>query len=752
MNYGEAFANLNRRIFLGLDQETLRREVLARLAARYPDVRINQVMEAIIDVATYGVPAVGFHVDRGATEACFATATLADSVSRLARALYGYKASGAGAAAVDCTVAPASAQAFAFTLPAGHAFSGPRGTKWLLADALSWAADETAAKDCTLIQHELFQVSARGTGLAGQEIVLGSSSARKPLQDGSVVVYVNGSPWTEVDALTPDLAVAQTQFEVDALRTPARVRFGDGVAGTIPDAGVPITVEYAVTMAEKGGIVAADVLKADKLIVSGHAVSFTTTHAGSSGGTAPESLEQIRRTAPRHRTTAGRAITSADYTALAEGYVSPQYGSVAAAAVVDGRYLDPGSASLLEEIRGAIDQQATVIGAEIDRITAALAVISGLVANAVDTLYYNVNAGIGFNTSVTAKLNSIGVYGASASSELTLLSRALTNATTGNNDSMGRAATIKERCDLIPGQLQLIATLVRGSAASADVKSAVADAIAHALNSAGIIGSNAAVLSNAYAAISNAVAAASGSTAIVQGAVDNTLVVVDEAKAQLVSSSSFLAKALVQNDAIAAQVAVITAAAAAISAKFIDLEPRIVDITNRLGTYLEGALLGHEANIVSVSLLCLDSDGYYAAPTNGLIRSIETHLTGRSAPNVLVRAVSGVPNLIHPTIKITFLETPNGVPMRIATEMASLLAARLRQRPAGEGIVLNELYKLVDREVEFVKWFAVLITHPEEMIDASGNLVIAAHQFVTLGVIEIRHWLTPTTSEVLVLQ
>ncbi len=143
-----------------------------------------------------------------------------------------------------------------------------------------------------------------------------------------------------------------------------RLRFGDGSAGALPQAGAPLTIRYRVGNGTAGNVGAEAI---DQLVLSGVAgVSVTRvrnpTPAG--GGTEPEPVDDVRRLAPsealRHLK---RAVTAADYAVLAGARPDVQRAAAElrwtgswyeARVAVDPLGAEVAPAWMLDEIRAAL--------------------------------------------------------------------------------------------------------------------------------------------------------------------------------------------------------------------------------------------------------------------------------------------------------------------------------------------------------------------------------------------------------------
>ncbi len=101
--------------------------------------------------------------------------------------------------------------------------------------------------------------------------------------------------------------------EIDTDGT-ARLRFGDSVNGLFPESGTAFTAQYRVGNGTAGNVGAGSLIK----FAGSPAIVACVNPMAASGGTDPETADQIRRRAPQAFETQERAITDADYAAAAE--------------------------------------------------------------------------------------------------------------------------------------------------------------------------------------------------------------------------------------------------------------------------------------------------------------------------------------------------------------------------------------------------------------------------------------------------
>ncbi len=134
----------------------------------------------------------------------------------------------------------------------------------------------------------------------------------------TLLVTVNGVRWNEKPTLFESAADAQnyTTSLDDAGQT--TVQFGDGLFGAMPPTGKDnIRARYRKGLGTAGNV-AADA--AAQLLDSIPGLQKVTNPQPSHGGADPESIDQVRANAPASLRTFGRAVSAADYAALAVSF------------------------------------------------------------------------------------------------------------------------------------------------------------------------------------------------------------------------------------------------------------------------------------------------------------------------------------------------------------------------------------------------------------------------------------------------
>jgi predicted phage baseplate assembly protein len=120
--------------------------------------------------------------------------------------------------------------------------------------------------------------------------------------------------WTpELDLLADSATDTHFVVEVESDGS-AHLRFGDGTNGKRPDSGTVFTASYRIGNGTAGNVGAESLI----FLVADPRIQSCTNPMPATGGTDPETTDQIRRRAPQAFLTQERAVTMADYAAIAE--------------------------------------------------------------------------------------------------------------------------------------------------------------------------------------------------------------------------------------------------------------------------------------------------------------------------------------------------------------------------------------------------------------------------------------------------
>jgi hypothetical protein len=187
--------------------------------------------------------------------------------------------------------------------------------------------------------------------------------------------------------------------------------FGDGIFGKKLENNAIITISYIVTNGKTGNGVrefsfAGSIVDSSNSIVSENSVTITTSQ-GSQNGSDIESIDSIKRYAPRLYSSQYRAVTSRDYESIIKTIIYPEAESIS---VVGGEELTPpmyGKVFIsIKPIGGSFvsDFNKQLIKNKLKQYT-----VSGINPEIVDlkTLYVEIDSSIYYNNSQVSNVNDL---------------------------------------------------------------------------------------------------------------------------------------------------------------------------------------------------------------------------------------------------------------------------------------------------------------------------------------------------------
>lgn len=172
-------------------------------------------------------------------------------------------------------------------------------------------------------------------------------------EDG-VFVFVGGDEWGEIDSLVEALRGTGDFESYEIKANPDEtlvVRFGDGSQGAVPDSGKTIRIVYLETEGSDGAIYGNDTITTIESTIQDFAgndvddLQVTNDDRSATGGEDLQSLEEIKRLAPKVFKAGDRAVTNQDFQVISEDYPS-----VLLANVVGERNADPPNAEFADKL------------------------------------------------------------------------------------------------------------------------------------------------------------------------------------------------------------------------------------------------------------------------------------------------------------------------------------------------------------------------------------------------------------------
>ena len=132
----------------------------------------------------------------------------------------------------------------------------------------------------------------------------------------------DGGSWSpESDLLSSEAFSRSFVVEIQSDRE-AHLRFGDGISGRKPAAGATFTASYRRGSGTRGNVGAEAIARIE---FAGDGITRVRNPIAATGGRDPEALEQVRQFAPRAFRSQERAVTEADYAAIAERNTDVQH-------------------------------------------------------------------------------------------------------------------------------------------------------------------------------------------------------------------------------------------------------------------------------------------------------------------------------------------------------------------------------------------------------------------------------------------
>lgn len=279
---------------------------------------------AFLEMFAYPLDILSYYGDRISQESYLPTATQRLSLLNIARML-GYTVSNGTPAAGTVTFQTANPQT-AVVIPAGtqvatsyvSTVDAPivyETTQNVTVPANGGTVSVAVVQGITSAQVPV----GTSTGLPGQAFQLPQTG----VIDGSVQVYVQTSTspqqWSYVQYLVdsgPSDAVFTTYTDAQGLTW---VEFGDNLNGLIPSQGLIVYAVYRVGVGSAGNVPAGTVVEmvnpVDGVVIVATGASQPTAMTG---GADPETNDQIRANAPQMFATQQRAVSPADFQAMAQ--------------------------------------------------------------------------------------------------------------------------------------------------------------------------------------------------------------------------------------------------------------------------------------------------------------------------------------------------------------------------------------------------------------------------------------------------
>ena len=314
------------------DYNSILQELITQLKSAYPEHGTDFEHEdsagrMLLEAWVYVADLMLYYLDRQANESYLPTAKERQNIINLCK-LIGYKVASA---------TPAQAKV-KFTLANG-AHELPvyisKGTRLSTEEKIFFEL----AND-VVIQPGM--ESATGTAVEGESyteyLVSGQNEDNQSyyLSRTGVLsvesVYVDQVKWEQVDSLTQGGPMSKIYtLEVDGASR-AKIVFGDGRNGMMPEEEVQIEIVYRVGGGIRGNVATNTIINMPSLAKDRNGNSIVVTVGNpeaASGGADPEGIEHVKLWAPRFYETQGRLVTEKDYETAANTFFKQNVGKLA---------------------------------------------------------------------------------------------------------------------------------------------------------------------------------------------------------------------------------------------------------------------------------------------------------------------------------------------------------------------------------------------------------------------------------------
>jgi hypothetical protein len=729
--------SLNRVSYSGLDFDTIEDDLRAQLqikfASTFNDFTVSSLGIVLLDVVSFGLDTLSFYLDRRATDTYLSTARTRRSVALLTRQL-GYKMSGAVASSTNLQVGTSQLYAFPIPIPKGFQFYGPNQIIFETAQAVTIPANTLTPVTVPVYQGQTVTENFVSDGTANQVFRLTRVPTSASIVQGSVSVTVNGSPFSESDFITFD---ATDQFEIGYNDTPPTIRFGDGVAGNIPVNNSSIVVTYVATLGT-GGMVLSNTITSTvaPLVVLFTQINLAITNpANTIGGSDLEDLDHAKTFAPLVFKSRRVAITQGDYQALAGSYVDPLFGRVAVAEAISTRTAsdDVELQNLLTDITSGVSAASTAITNALNDPTIGAFAYRTTMVNAVTALQTDL-------TNLLSRLNTVNTNETTA---LTFARTIKTDAGQIQNDytdAHTETTTAKTTVSSVRAFLTGLPTNPTTQISSGDLLTLQGqlDSVTASFNKIDALGQLMSGLSSSISAAADSQSAALGNN---QSILANTIGLTVSTGISLDMQTQITSILT----AAGSSVAPFTGLYASLSTISSNASLDLVQVTNdctAIFNHVDLILSADcKSNLVSVPILARDAAGFYAAPSIGLIQSLQSYLDGIKEVTQTVKVSSGVNFLIPAAITVR-IGISTGISETVTKATATtIIDGVLRDRSFGASLYVSDLDTPL-KTIAGVQFVNVMINgyRPSgsliiktDRLDANDNLIINSNEVITLS-------------------
>lgn len=306
--------------YLDRSHQQIKNSILKRLGETNPEITDHSesnILVVIVSIFSGVTEMINYYIDNMAREAFISTARRYSSVVKHTR-LIDYRIKAALPASADLNIIfynelnePTNIQS-TFDILQGTRFYTNSNISFITTEDYKVNAGDSAI-NIAVEQKTYIEDRVIGTTVATIEAVYGLGI---DYVHNSLLLKIGGQIWNLVDSLGrsgPDDENYVVEITADRK---AVIKFGDGINGKIPNAGMEILASYYITQGELGNVNSLTIDQSEFIfdMSSIGAKSYKIRNITQSvGGTDYESIERIRRSAPLSLRTLDRAVTRQDY-------------------------------------------------------------------------------------------------------------------------------------------------------------------------------------------------------------------------------------------------------------------------------------------------------------------------------------------------------------------------------------------------------------------------------------------------------
>lgn len=298
------------------DFDALRDRLFNVIPSAFPGWTDRQVADfgnILVELFAFVGDVLGFYQDNQAQESRWTSARLRRSLLSMAK-LIGYIPPGASAATADLTIQLSAPPIGSVIISAGDIFRTLDATNPIVFQALTAATIEAGADPpvatVAVENSSAAQDIVQSTDLPNQEYQLGEG----PYLDDSLSITAADGAYAIVDDLLSSTGVDHHATVAVDENSKARVKFGDGIRGSIPTG--TITFSYKTGGGSAGNVSPNTIKKPAKAYVDnfGNPVTVSVTNlAKAGGGFERQTVEGMRQGAPRSLRSLTRTVGREDY-------------------------------------------------------------------------------------------------------------------------------------------------------------------------------------------------------------------------------------------------------------------------------------------------------------------------------------------------------------------------------------------------------------------------------------------------------